>query len=753
MGVNLKKQAQEKTHLCPGGSVELSQPAEPSIAGRRMNRIWPWVILVFIAAMPLVRNLATASAPGIPTTQPDSLTVANVAAAAVSNQSPPDALSHSIAAAGDPNTITIVHARGRAGFWTLGQDAGNVWWFVSPDGKAEFLNTVTTVQPVEPARAPGDAHFTSRDWDGSPQGMNKWAAATWSRVHELGFKGLGAWCNASLHATDAPMSQDLNIWPCAGESVRFYNPAWAPAAEHAIRGMVEPLRDNRNLVGYYLDNELDWGDGFAGPGAYFDHLPTANPNRVQVVGVVHDLWPTVEELNRDWHTRLTSLDELDLWTSLPREPAAAYSRLASAWLSHLAADYFRTASTLVRKYDPNHLILGIRYKGFAPKQVVAASRDWVDAQSINYYVNDALLDPDMFHMIHDASGEPIIISEYSFHSLDGTSGDRDEVGFNAQVPDQLARAEGYSRFTERLARVPYIIGADWFQWSDEPPTGRADGEDVNFGIVDIHDQAYPLLADAIRQTSPLLDPLHENSIHDEQADVWRDSFASKPVMHVPFLSQPPKLVGELSGWSDASRVPGIRRSQTVGLERSTDPNPSVYLGWNHDGLYMGLQVFNDAIKGAADKDSWWTRDYAEFWFSTRPVASNQNTFDPYCHQFFFVPGVASNSTDPARGLVGQWHRSGDALRDSLIPDAAIQDSVNVLPDRYVLQLFIPAASLNGFDPDNEPAMAFNIHVRNFAKAQDYFWSAPKEVRTQERPSTWGTMYLDPPPVPTVANGN
>ena len=63
--------------------------------------------------------------------------------------------------------------------------------------------------------------------------------------------------------------------------------------------------------------------------------------------------------------------------------------------------------------------------------------------------------------------------------------------------------------TTRLARVPYIIGADWFQWCDEPPAGRSsDGEDVNFGIVDVHDKPYTLLVNSIRQTAPLLNPLH-----------------------------------------------------------------------------------------------------------------------------------------------------------------------------------------------------------------------------------------------------
>src|SRR5687768_8336987 len=37
--------------------------------------------------------------------------------------------------------------RGTDGFWRVGKDASGVWWFISPKGEAEFLNTVTTVQP------------------------------------------------------------------------------------------------------------------------------------------------------------------------------------------------------------------------------------------------------------------------------------------------------------------------------------------------------------------------------------------------------------------------------------------------------------------------------------------------------------------------------------------------------------------------------------------------------------------------------
>jgi hypothetical protein len=37
-----------------------------------------------------------------------------------------------------------------------------------------------------------------------------------------------------------------------------------------------------------------------------------------------------------------------------------------------------------------------------------------------------------------------------------------------------------------------------------------------------------------------------------------------------------------------------------------------------------------------------------------------------------------------------------------------------------------------------------MHAHDYQHALDYFWSAPKEVLTQLRPNTWGTVILDSP---------
>jgi len=342
-----------------------------------------------------------------------------------------------------------------------------------------------------------------------------------------------------------------------------------------------------------------------------------------------------------------------------------------------------------------------------------------------------------------------MIGEYSFHALDGRSGNRNTFGFLAQVLDQEARADGYYLFTSRLSRVPFVVGADWFQWMDEPPSGRShDGEDVNFGVVDIDDRAYEQLIASIQKARPQLEPLHAESWRDSQTDVWREAFVSRPQFRVPYLSKSIRLNGELSDWPAASRVDGVRHSYTIGLERSVIPIPNVYLGWDEKGIYLGMEVFDRDIQGAPASGWWWTRDHVEFWFSTRPVKPDQNAYDLYSHQFFFVP-IDFPGNDGVMGVVGQWARPGGFVKTNQVPHPAIKDAVRILPDRYVVEVFLPAEALHGFDPKNNPTMAFNIHVRNFQHAIDYFWSSPKEVMTQLRPGTWGTITLDPPVDPNA----
>jgi hypothetical protein len=427
-----------------------------------------------------------------------------------------------VAASLDNPRFKQIH--GRPGFWRIGQTQDGVWWFVDTHDQTEFLNGVTTVQPQLLSYDPAKPAYASIDWDGRPdaESLTHWADLTTSRVHAIGFKSLGAWCNPALQSGRLPMTQDLNIWHWVPYTARLFSPDWRQAADYAIKSQTEPLKNNHNLIGYYTDNELSWDDNAVGARVYFDDLPTDDPNRQQVLGVIQKTWPSVTLFNQDWNTKLGKWDELRGLAQLPTASNAAYDKLESHWLEHIARAYFEMTSTLVHKYDPNHLVLGCRYRGWMPAEVARASRGLTDAQSLNYYASDSLLDSNTFRTLSEESGQPVVISEYSFHSLDGRSGNRNLSRFPAEVRDQEARAAGYRLMTQRLARVAYVIGADWFQWMDEPPAGRrGDAEDCNLGMVDIHDRPYEQLVTAVQETAPLLNPLHAGSATAGNQMVWR----------------------------------------------------------------------------------------------------------------------------------------------------------------------------------------------------------------------------------------
>ena len=65
--------------------------------------------------------------------------------------------------------------------------------------------------------------------------------------------------------------------------------------------------------------------------------------------------------------------------------------------------------------------------------------------------------------------------------------------------DQNDRATAYTRFLQGALLHPQIVGAHWFQYRDQPLTGRGDGERYQIGFVDVADTPYPEICRASRE--------------------------------------------------------------------------------------------------------------------------------------------------------------------------------------------------------------------------------------------------------------
>src|SRR2546421_5372155 len=61
------------------------------------------------------------------------------------------------------------------------------------------------------------------------------------------------------------------------------------------------------------------------------------------------------------------------------------------------------------------------------------------------------------------------------------------------------RGPAYARYLRAVADNPDFVGAHWFQYLDEPLTGRTlDGENAHIGFVTVADVPYEGLVDAAR---------------------------------------------------------------------------------------------------------------------------------------------------------------------------------------------------------------------------------------------------------------
>jgi len=111
----------------------------------------------------------------------------------------------------------------------------------------------------------------------------------------------------------------------------------------------------------------------------------------------------------------------------------------------------------------------------------------VDAIAANYNVDsgDGWVARYFFDGLEALSGaKPILLTEWFFGRRENRTGNSNN-GHLMTVATQAERARGAAAATENFARIPAIVGSQWFQYYDHPKGGRPDGEDYDFGLVDI----------------------------------------------------------------------------------------------------------------------------------------------------------------------------------------------------------------------------------------------------------------------------
>ena len=94
-----------------------------------------------------------------------------------------------------------------------------------------------------------------------------------------------------------------------------------------------------------------------------------------------------------------------------------------------------------------------------------------------------------------ALGKPCIIGEFHCGALDRGLFHPGLVS----TASQAERAQTFTNYVRSVVDNPAFVGAHWFQYLDEPLTGRTlDGENYNIGFVTVTDTPYPEMVQAAR---------------------------------------------------------------------------------------------------------------------------------------------------------------------------------------------------------------------------------------------------------------
>jgi hypothetical protein len=432
---------------------------------------------------------------------------------------------------------------------------------------------------------------------------NRWAEATLKRLKSWHFTTIGGWSDFStfrpcrdMEVAFAPV---LHIGSTAGAPWwDMWDPKIIDRMDQVAREQILAMRDDPRLMGYYSDNEMGWWNAILFK-MTLEQAPSSG-QRQRLLELLRETYrDDWSELLRDFEPApgVENWQELEQHGVLFLRPGGNGLRTERRFLGILAERYYSLVRDIIRKYDQRALILGDRYQSFYYPEVVRACAPYVDAVSSNLNApwNDGTFARFYLETLHALAARPVLIGEFYMAAEENCSGNKNNRGTYPVVATQKERAAGFRNTLQAFLKTPYVIGADWFQYCDQPTHGRYDGENFNFGLVDIHDRPYGGLVSA----ASALDLV---------------AFKNQPIATRPDAAQ---------GVPRAPRNPLGQVKPTLALKHwnrergfvkptSEFPLADLYVCWNSTAIYLGLYAqdvvedvfYKDKIVRVSDRAEW-----------------------------------------------------------------------------------------------------------------------------------------------------
>ena len=163
----------------------------------------------------------------------------------------------------------------------------------------------------------------------------------------------------------------------------------------------------------------------------------------------------------------------------------------------------------------------------------------------------------------------------------------------------------------------------------------------------------------------------------------------------------------------------------------------VRLAWNELGLGLQVEVRGKDEPPRGDASQPRGSDGVTLWLDTRDARAGHRA-SKYCHMFHFLPAGAGPERDEPVMLQAKINR---ALEDApLCQPSDVPFRCESIRGGYLLEAFLPAAVLNGFDPEQNPRLGFYYAVRDAERGEQVL-SVGADFPYWEDPSLWSVLEL------------
>jgi hypothetical protein len=166
----------------------------------------------------------------------------------------------------------------------------------------------------------------------------------------------------------------------------------------------------------------------------------------------------------------------------------------------------------------------------------------------------------------------------------------------------------------------------------------------------------------------------------------------------------------------------------------------VRMAWNERGLAMQATVTGKTEAVQCDPAKPRFSDGLSLWIDTRSDRTSHRA-SRYCHQFHLLPTGGGSDRDEPVLLQVKINR---AQQDAPLGDISdVPFRMTNVKRGYRLEAFFPAATLNGFDPDEHPVLGFYYAVRDQELGEQVL-SVGSEFPYGDDPSLWAGLELIKP---------